>query len=107
RQQGIVLSNLGNCRFTQGRMAEARAHYEAALAIHREVGNRRREGVVLDNRESYSATWVIVASRKAGWQRHALITRRRWPFTAKWAIGGARASFSAILVCALANQGVG
>ena len=33
----------------QGRMEEARAHYEAALAIHREVGDRRAEGIVLGN----------------------------------------------------------
>ena len=30
-------------------MKEAREHYEAALAIHREAGNRRVEGIVLGN----------------------------------------------------------
>ena len=33
----------------QGRMEEAKTHLQGALAVHREVGNRRNEGVVLGN----------------------------------------------------------
>jgi tetratricopeptide (TPR) repeat protein len=38
---------LGGALDASGRGAEARAHYDAALAVHREVGNRRGEGIVL------------------------------------------------------------
>ena len=39
-----MLGNLAGLALTQGRFADARAQYEAALAVHREVGNRRSEG---------------------------------------------------------------
>jgi tetratricopeptide (TPR) repeat protein len=45
--EGRVLGNLGDLRREQGRPAEAREHYEAALDIHREMGNRRTEGILL------------------------------------------------------------
>jgi tetratricopeptide (TPR) repeat protein len=45
--EGIVHGNLGNLHFGQGRIAEAEAHFEAAIAISREVGNRRGEGIFL------------------------------------------------------------
>ena len=47
--EGIVLGDLGRLHAVQGRLAEARAHYEAALDIHRELGNRRYEAIVLNN----------------------------------------------------------
>jgi len=45
--RGRVLRNVGVACLSAGRMDEARAHYEQALAIHREVGNRRDEGIAL------------------------------------------------------------
>jgi tetratricopeptide (TPR) repeat protein len=44
-----VLLALGKAERLSGRMEEARGHCEAALAIHREMGNRRLEGLVLGN----------------------------------------------------------
>ena len=40
--------NLGNLHGEQSRTEAARGYYDAALAIHREIGNRIGEGVVLD-----------------------------------------------------------
>ena len=47
RTEGITLGNLGMFHHAQGRIPEALAHYQQALAIHREVGNRRSEGLTL------------------------------------------------------------
>ena len=44
-----VLSCLGGACRVAGRMEDAREHYEGALAIHREVGDRRNEGIVLQS----------------------------------------------------------
>ena len=43
-ERGLVLSSLGTAEWRMGRMEEARGHLETALAIHRERGERRREG---------------------------------------------------------------
>ena len=45
----LEFGNLGILHQQQGRMEEARSHYDQALAIHREVGNRRFEGLELGN----------------------------------------------------------
>jgi len=47
--EGIVLGTLGNLHRGQGGMNAAREDYDAALAVAREVGNRRAEGGVLGN----------------------------------------------------------
>ncbi len=47
RREGVVLGFLGALEREQGRLDEARDHYDQALAIHRAVGNRRYEGAVL------------------------------------------------------------
>jgi tetratricopeptide (TPR) repeat protein len=47
--QARVLSCSGDACWLAGRMEEAREHYERALAIHREAGDRRLEGHVLGN----------------------------------------------------------
>jgi predicted ATPase/class 3 adenylate cyclase len=44
-----ALTTLGAASFTSGRVDEARAHFQSALAIHRDVGNRHDEGDVLGN----------------------------------------------------------
>ena len=49
RFEGTVLTNLGLHHGWLGRPQEQRAHFEQALAIHREVGNRWSEGHVLHN----------------------------------------------------------
>ena len=49
RSEGIVLGNLANLLNDQGFLGEARAHHEAALAIHREVGSRVIEAYALAN----------------------------------------------------------
>jgi tetratricopeptide (TPR) repeat protein len=41
----VTLGNLGVLQQNRGEQAEARANYEAALEIHREMGNRRGEGI--------------------------------------------------------------
>ena len=48
-REAAALSALGTLCFRQGRGREAREHYEAALAIDRELGNRAREGHTLGN----------------------------------------------------------
>ena len=45
--EGEALNNLGCLYHDQGRLDEARSAYEEALAMHREVGNRRFEGYAL------------------------------------------------------------
>jgi tetratricopeptide (TPR) repeat protein len=40
---------LAGAEWEQGRFEEARALYEQALALHREIGDRRNEGVALGN----------------------------------------------------------
>ncbi len=47
RNEGLELGNLAGLHYEQGRMQEARALYEEALAIARAVGDRSGEGVVL------------------------------------------------------------
>ena len=42
-----VLGALGSAERVCGQVQEARDHYEAALAIYREMGNRRAEGILL------------------------------------------------------------
>ena len=42
-----MLGNVGILLSEEGRMEEARAHCEAALALHREMGNRSFEGTAL------------------------------------------------------------
>ena len=44
-----ALQGLGMAELSAGPMEEARAHFEAALADHREMGNRRAEGIDLGN----------------------------------------------------------
>jgi tetratricopeptide (TPR) repeat protein len=44
-----MLGNLAITHHEQGRPAEALAHYEAALAIEREIGSRRDEAITLCN----------------------------------------------------------
>ncbi len=41
--------HLANAERLSGKMEQARGHFEEALAIHREVGDRRNEGKVLGN----------------------------------------------------------
>ena len=45
--QAFALITLGQAEWRCGRMEEAHAHFEAALQIHHEMGDRRSEGVVL------------------------------------------------------------
>lgn len=47
--EGATLNNLGERARVQGRAEEAARYYEQALAIRREVGNRRGEGITLNN----------------------------------------------------------
>ena len=47
---GHALGNLGIVLAQQGRLGEARAQFEQALAIHREVGNRYIEGIDTNRR---------------------------------------------------------
>ena len=47
--QGRALANLGNEYAEMGIMDKARTHDEAALAVARDVGNRRAEGNTLCN----------------------------------------------------------
>ena len=76
-----VVRTLGHAEWYSGLMAEARAHMEAALAIAREVGDRRLEGIVLGNlggvhfsqgrveEASAYAEMALSASRTAGDRR--------------------------------------
>lgn len=48
--RAVVLGTLARSLSSSGKVKEARAHYEEALAIHRESGNRRREGYLLGHR---------------------------------------------------------
>jgi tetratricopeptide (TPR) repeat protein len=43
------MGNLGTQHLRQGRVEQAFLHYESALSIQREAGNRRAEGAVLNN----------------------------------------------------------
>ena len=77
-----MLANIGVACRDQGRVDEARAHLEAALAIHREVGNRRDEGFVLGHLgllHSTQGRWedarlnleaALCAHREVGNRRH-------------------------------------
>jgi predicted ATPase/Tfp pilus assembly protein PilF len=47
--RGRILVTLGQAEWLAGRRDEARSHFEAALAIHRELGNRLFEGMILVN----------------------------------------------------------
>jgi len=47
RPEAYSLSNLASLRQAEGRLREARAHFEAALVLSREVGDRHNEGSVL------------------------------------------------------------
>jgi predicted ATPase/Tfp pilus assembly protein PilF/tRNA A-37 threonylcarbamoyl transferase component Bud32 len=53
RTQGRVLGTTGWLLCLAGRSAEALAHYEEALAVAREVGDRLSEGVTLGNLGSF------------------------------------------------------
>ena len=44
-----MLGNLGNVDMDRGHIEQGQTHYEAALAIHREVGSRVVEGIALAN----------------------------------------------------------
>jgi predicted ATPase/class 3 adenylate cyclase/Tfp pilus assembly protein PilF len=46
---GRAHANFANLLMELGQMPEATTHYEAALALHREVGNRAAEGIALGN----------------------------------------------------------
>ena len=48
-ERAKTLRTLALAERLSGQMEEARAHFDAALAIHREMGNRGFEGVVLGN----------------------------------------------------------
>ena len=48
-QRAILLSNLANLQMEQGRMAEARASYGAALDLYQATGNRAAEGIARGN----------------------------------------------------------
>ena len=53
-------SRIGDLHYEQGRIEEARAHYDQAFAITREVGNRRFEGILLGeqgNRHRDQGRW--------------------------------------------------
>lgn len=47
--EGEIVRALGNACFWQGRYAESQTHFEAALAIHREIGDLRGELSALNN----------------------------------------------------------
>jgi predicted ATPase/class 3 adenylate cyclase/Tfp pilus assembly protein PilF len=47
--EGRILGKLGNACLWSGRLAEARAHYAAALDIFRDLGNRLLEGRMIGN----------------------------------------------------------
>jgi tetratricopeptide (TPR) repeat protein len=47
--EGAFLGNLGNAHLSKGQTDRAVSYYEQALAIAREVGDRRREGAWLGN----------------------------------------------------------
>jgi predicted ATPase/tetratricopeptide (TPR) repeat protein len=46
-ERAIMLQTLGQVERGAGQIQEARTHYEAALAINRELGNRESEGAIL------------------------------------------------------------
>jgi predicted ATPase/Tfp pilus assembly protein PilF len=48
-ERGRALATLAEAERLAGKMEEAREHYEAALSIHHEAGDRRSEGHVLGN----------------------------------------------------------
>jgi predicted ATPase/Tfp pilus assembly protein PilF len=47
--EGVARGNRGVLAMHLGRYAEARGHFEAALASHRRLGRRRNQGLVLGN----------------------------------------------------------
>ena len=56
-----------------GRTGEARAHFEAALAMAREAGDRQREGSILGN-------LGIQYINAEAWTRPGRMTKRRLPW---------------------------
>jgi tetratricopeptide (TPR) repeat protein len=48
-EKANVLGMLGHVEYHSGRMSEAHAHFEGALDIYHELGNRRSEGIIFDN----------------------------------------------------------
>lgn len=83
---GIAHLNLGSLRTDQGRAAEAREHAEEAfrvareyfgmtLAIQRELGDRRVEGIVLANLARLDERRGDVETARAGYERALAIHR--------------------------------
>jgi DNA-binding winged helix-turn-helix (wHTH) protein/tetratricopeptide (TPR) repeat protein/TolB-like protein len=48
RGQGVTLLSIGDVQFDTGRLAEARATFEAALGLFRDVGQKQNMGVTLE-----------------------------------------------------------
>jgi predicted ATPase len=49
KERAAALMTLGRAERHAGRMEDAHSHLEAALALYREIGNRRLEGIVLSD----------------------------------------------------------
>ena len=69
RREGEYLSDLGVAYRNLGQVQEAIEHYQQALEISREIGDRRHEGII----------WAIWGAPTAPWGR----CRRRWSTTSK------------------------
>ena len=84
-REGISLNNLGSCYSVLGQTARAIDYHEQALAINREVSDRRGEGIGLGNLGSATPPW-------AKWPAPSTTTSSPWPSRARWATGAARGS---------------
>jgi CHAT domain-containing protein/tetratricopeptide (TPR) repeat protein len=61
--EGRVLYNLAEANARLGRFAEARSHYEQALALHRAAGRRDKEGFVL---MALGRMWIAAGQPQQG-----------------------------------------
>jgi predicted ATPase/class 3 adenylate cyclase len=86
---GTVLLALGYLLEQRGSATESRSCHESALAIFTAMGHRHGIGNV-------RAGLGILNRHQVGWMRPASITKRRWPFTARWEIVVPKASCWAI-----------
>jgi serine/threonine protein kinase/tetratricopeptide (TPR) repeat protein len=75
RDRASALKVLGHVEMFSGRMEEARLHFEAALAIHRELGERFQECAVLDNLSATLLTQGQLVEARAHSEAALLISR--------------------------------
>lgn len=90
RGEAAATGNLGVVVLDLGRTVEARKHVEGALALSREIGNRRTEGYArrtaagrsgatrnTKDRRDYRTTWISVSFG----QTRTRLCSRSWPKT--------------------------